>query len=85
MWNNLYVLMDMNWGQNVKKWITDQASAIALAVVVIILIPLILKKQWANLIGTLVVGAIALYFVNSPETLQEIGRSLYGIITAGAK
>jgi len=85
MWNNLYIMMDMNWGDNAKKWITSQASALAIAAVVIILIPLILKKQWANLIGTIVVGAIAIYFVNNPDTLSTIGKGIYDIITAGAK
>jgi hypothetical protein len=85
MWNNLYVLMDINWGTNVKKWITEQASAIAIAVVVIILIPLIFKRQWSNLIGTIIIGAVAIYFVNYPETLEAIGREIYGLLTKGAQ
>lgn len=82
---NYLVFLDMNWGTNAKRWITEQASAVAIAAIVIILIPLIIKKQWSNLIGTLIVGAIAIYFVNSPETLQDIGKGIYGLINGTVK
>jgi len=85
MSQNYLVFMNMDWGTNVKSWILSQASALAIAAVVIILIPLILKRQWSNLIGTLIVGAIAIYFVNNPDTLLDIGRGIYDLITKGAR
>jgi hypothetical protein len=85
MWNNLYVLMDINWGTNIKKWITEQAGALAIGALVIIMIPLIFRRQWSGLIGTLLVGAIAVYFVNNPDTLVAIGREIYDLATAGTK
>ena len=85
MWNNLYALMDINWGTNLKRWITEQAGALAIAAVVLIIIPLIFRRQWSALIGTLLVGAIAIYFVNNPDTLGDIGKGIYDLATAGTK
>jgi len=69
-----------DWGINIKDWILAQASAVALAAVVVIIIPLIIKKMWAGLIGTLFTSAIALFFINKPQTLQSIGTILYDIV-----
>lgn len=74
---------DGEWGENLKNWIVKQASALALAAVVIIIIPLIIRKAWMALIGTLAASAIALFFVNNPDKLQAIGATLYKIIFGG--
>lgn len=75
------VIMKADWGINTKNWIVDQASALALAAIVIVIIPLILKKQWAGLLGTLTAGAVAIYFTTKPDTLVGIGQIIYGIIS----
>lgn len=71
---------DDNWGVNIKNWILQQASALALAAVVIILIPMIMKKMWAAMIGTLIGAAVALYFINNPDSLITIGATIKEII-----
>lgn len=71
---------DNDWGVNIKNWILNQASALALCAVVIILIPLIMKKMWAAMIGTLVGASVALYFINNPDTLTTIGGAIKKII-----
>jgi hypothetical protein len=71
---------DGDWGVNIKNWILRQASALAIAVIVIILVPLIYKRQWSTLIGTIFAAGIGLYFVNNPETLKDIGKILYTIV-----
>lgn len=69
-----------DWGINIKEWILRQASALAIAIIVIVLVPLIYKRQWSTLIGTIFASGIALYFVNNPETLKNIGKIIYGIV-----
>jgi len=69
-----------SWGVNIKDWILEQAAAVALAAVVIAIIPLVFKKMWAGLIGTLFASAIALFFINKPQTLQTIGSIVYDIV-----
>jgi len=83
--NNFTVFLAANadYGVNAKEWITRQASALAIAAMVVILVPIILKKQWALLISTLFAGAVAMYFVNSPETLSGIGKKIYEIVSGG--
>jgi hypothetical protein len=76
----LYAASDNNWGVNIKDWVLKQTSAIAIAVVVIIIIPLIYKREWSALIGTIFASGIALFFINKPETLNNIGKTLYNII-----
>lgn len=71
---------DNEWGKNLADWIKTQASALALAAIVIIMVPLIVKKMWAAMIGTLVGGAVALYFVNNPDQLTTIGGAIKKII-----
>ena len=79
------ILLDINWGTNIKRWIIYQGSAIAIAAIVLILIPLIFRRQWSNLLGALIMGALALYFVHYPDVLVNIGRSIYGIISGAVR
>lgn len=74
------VVLAGEWGIHLKDWILEQAAAIGLAAVAIIIIPLIMKRMWAGLIGTLLTSAIALFFINRPQTLENIGTILYDIV-----
>ncbi|MEN8906292.1 MAG: hypothetical protein ABF289_10085 [Clostridiales bacterium] len=76
----MFVFFEYDWGINIKDWLLTQASAVALAAVAIIIIPMIFKKMWAGLIGTLFTSAIALLFVNKPQMLTGIGQIIYNII-----
>jgi len=72
-----------DWGENIKTWVTKQASALAVAAVVIILVPMFFKKMWALMIGTIFLGAIGIYFVNNPDKFTTIGNAIYKIIFGG--
>jgi hypothetical protein len=76
----MIIFLASDWGVNIRDWILTQASAIALAAVAIIIIPLIIKKMWAGLIGTVFASAFALFFVNKPQTLESIGKIIYSIV-----
>jgi hypothetical protein len=75
-----YVFADGEWGENVKNWITREVGFLALGVVILIMIPMLLKKAWAALAGTLFASGIALFFINKPEALKAIGEILSKII-----
>jgi hypothetical protein len=44
-------------------------NVLIIIAVVLIIIPQILRKQWCQLIGTLLMGIIAIYFVNNPDMI----------------
>jgi len=73
-----------DFGVNIQNWMSRQVSAIALVVMACILIPVMIKRKWALLITTLFGGAVALFFINSPETLINLGRVVYNIVFGGA-
>jgi Na+/citrate or Na+/malate symporter len=72
-----------NWGENASNWLTRQITTIALAVMAFIMLTLIVKKNWAGLVTTLLSGGIALYFVFNPAKLVAIGDTIYGIVIGG--
>lgn len=69
-----------SWGTNIKTWVQEQASAIAVVAVLIAIIPMIVKKTWALLVGTIFLSGIALYFVNNPDSIGKIGNEMYKIV-----
>ena len=80
---NVFLAENVNWGKNISKWLTDQASAIAIGIMAFTLLPILFKRNWAMLITTLFSGAIAIYFIYNPEKLVYIGNIIYSIIFGG--
>lgn len=68
------------YGQNIGNWVTQQAFYIALAAVVIILIPMIMRKAWVPVATTVVLAAIVLFIIKDPARLVAIGDALFGIL-----
>jgi succinate dehydrogenase hydrophobic anchor subunit len=77
------MILKADYGVNIKNWIVDQATALVMVAIVITMIPIVLKKQWAGLLGLIFVGALAVYFASNPDTLLTIGKTFYDLITAG--
>ena len=75
-----YAAEKSDWGIKVTNWILRQASALSIAAIVIIIVPIIFKKQWSVLIGTIFAAGIALFVVNQPEKLKVIGEVIYNIV-----
>lgn len=78
--NSMNVFAEGEWGENVKNWVAKQASYLAIAAVLIVCIPLILKKAWAHLAITIIASAIALFFINNPDAISALGNILSKII-----
>lgn len=75
-----FAVSEGDWGVNIRNWIVKQASALAIAAIVIVIVPLIFKKAWSALIGTIFASGIGLFVVYNPEKLKEIGDTIYAVI-----
>jgi hypothetical protein len=53
-----------------------EVGFLVLGVTIVIMIPLLIRKAWAALGGTIVASGIALFFINNPTALQSIGKNL---------
>jgi VIT1/CCC1 family predicted Fe2+/Mn2+ transporter len=80
---NLFIADPDQWALNLRDWLITEAKALAIAAVVIIIIPFIIKKAWAALAGTLIASGIALYFVSFPDVLGNIGKAIAELIFGG--
>ena len=69
-----------DFGRNAYSWLQDQVFWIALLVVAIVCIPFILKKMWMQLAGFIVLAAIVLFIISSPENLKTLGATIWGKI-----
>jgi hypothetical protein len=84
MTNIIYtIILAGDWGKNFKNWIVSQATAVALGVIAIIIIPLVVKKSWIPLFITVLASSVALYFISNPDSLKSIGKVLAGIFFEG--
>lgn len=64
-------------GQNFGEWLLDQAFWIALAVIAIVLIPLIVKKNWVMVFIVMIIAAIVLVVISNPARLQTLGDMIW--------
>ena len=70
-----------NIGENAGGWIQEQAFYIGVTAVAIAMVVFILKKAWIPAAVFIVVAAILLAIIGSPETLQTFGQSLLNRFT----
>jgi len=63
-------------GQNFGSWIQEQALYIALAVVAVVMVGFIIKKAWIPAAMFIIVGAVLIAIVSSPDQLATFGQSL---------
>lgn len=66
-----------DFGKNSYDWLKEQVMWIALLVVAVICVPFIMKKMWMQLVGFLVLAAIVLFIVSSPESLKTLGATIW--------
>lgn len=66
-----------DFGKKAYDWLSEQVQWIALLVVAVICVPFIMKKMWMQLVGFLVLAAIVLYIVYTPESLKTLGSTIW--------
>lgn len=74
------VLLDANYVVRARDWIVEQAAAAAIIAFVIAAVPLILKKMWQALGGLVVLTAVALIFISSPDNVEALGKTIYDLV-----
>lgn len=79
MGNVQYAFASTDYGQNIETWIVSQVKWLALAALVIVILVLLSKKAWMALIGVIIGGGLAVYFIANPTKIQDIGEKLAGV------
>lgn len=67
-------------GKNFGEWFTKQIWYIALAVVAFMIVKFLVKKAWVPLAIFIVLAALCIYIIASPDSLKTIGEKLFKMI-----
>jgi uncharacterized membrane protein len=65
-----------NVGQNAGGWLQEQIFYVALAIIAVVMLGFLMKKAWIPAGIFIVIGAIILAIIGTPETLRAFGQSL---------
>lgn len=71
---------ELQTGKNIGEWVVDQVWYIALAVCAVMLVKYIVQKAWVQCAIFLILSAICLFLISSPESLKTIGEKLFNMI-----
>ena len=66
-------------GKNIGTWLKDQAFWLAVGVVAAVAITFLVKRAWVQLVIFLVISAIVLAIISSPDRLQSLGEAFVGL------
>ena len=66
-------------GKNIGTWLKEQALWLAIGVIAAVAIPLLVKRAWADLVVFIIVSAIVLAIIASPDKLQALGEGFLGL------
>lgn len=71
---------ELQTGKNFGEWAVEQVWYIGLAVCAVMIIRFLAKKAWVQMAIFIVLGALCLYLISSPESLKGIGEKLFRMI-----
>ena len=71
---------DLQTGKNFGEWALDQIWYLALAVCAFMIVRFLIKKAWVQMVIFIVLGALCLFLISSPESLKGIGEKLFNMI-----
>lgn len=57
-----------------NNFFKDNLLWIAVLVIIGVIILSVVKKNYVGMVGTLIIGGVILFFINSPEKLKDIGN-----------
>lgn len=67
-------------GKNFGEWALDQIWYVALAVCAFMIVRFLIKKAWVQMAIFIVLGALCLFLISSPESLKAVGEKLFKMI-----
>lgn len=65
-----------NVGENAGGWFQEQIFYVALAIISVVMLGFLMKKAWIPAGIFIVIGAILLAIIGTPETLRAFGQTL---------
>lgn len=65
-----------NYAEAGAKWLLGQLFWVALAVVIIVVLILAAKRNFVAALTSAIVGAIVVFLIQNPQTLEDIGNSI---------
>lgn len=71
---------ELQTGRNFGEWALEQIWYIALAVCAFMIVKFLVKKAWVPMTLFIVLGALCLFLISSPESLKGIGEKLFNMI-----
>lgn len=66
-------------GKNIGTWLKEQARWLAIGIIAAVAIPLLVKRAWMALAVFIVIAAIVLAVIASPDKLQALGEGFLGL------
>ena len=66
-------------GKNIGTWLKDQALWLAIGIIAAVAITFLAKRAWVALAIFIVVSAIVLAIIASPDKLQALGEGFLGL------
>lgn len=66
-------------GKNIGTWLKEQAFWLAVGVVAVVAIIFLVKRAWVQLVAFIIIAAIVLAIISSPDRLQTLGESFVGL------
>ena len=66
-------------GKNIGTWLKEQARWLAIGIIAAVAIPLLVKRAWMALAVFIVIAAIVLAVIASPDKLQALGEGFIGL------
>lgn len=68
------------WAKNLSSWVLDGVKAILVCVIAAFSIKFVVKRQFVQFIGFLILAAFVSVIAFGPDKLQALGNTLWGII-----
>ena len=78
--NGLVAFASTDYAGNAASWVLEQLFWVALVAVIVVVLTLAAKRNFTAAVTTGVVGAIVVYFIRNPKTLEEIGNSIMSTV-----
>lgn len=79
LWGNGTIVF-ASYGKNAADWFLGQIFWVALAVFVVVVLVMASKKNFVGALTTAVVGAVVVFLIRNPTTLENIGNSIMNTI-----
>nr|WP_318683320.1 TcpD family membrane protein [uncultured Acetatifactor sp.] len=69
-----------DYAGNAASWFLDQLFWIALVAVIVVVLTLAAKRNFTAALTTGIIGAVVVYFIRNPKTLEEIGNAIMSTV-----